>query len=460
MDVGIPTPIFAPSITCQELARLYVMTTVVSRRRFRGKNNFRNLKRTIRKPSKMELHEVCEFIIDCEHKTAPTQDAGYPSIRTPNVGPGYFILENVNRVSEETYRLWTQRAAPQPGDLIMAREAPVGNVAIIPEGLFPCLGQRTLLIRPNRAKVNPCFLNYFLNGPHGQGLIHAKTNGATVAHLNMKDVRTMDLPKFPPLPVQRKIAGILSAYDELIENSQQRIKILESMARSLYREWFVNFRFPGHEKVKLLPSPLGDIPKGWEVEKLADICRVIPGYAFKSSGWQSSGIPVVKIKNIRPDNLIDIENTDFVTDDVFQATPKKFILGLGDILIAMTGATAGKLGKLRVKTPFLLNQRVAKIQPDPSFYSFIWCAISTEEAQERFFRLADGAAQPNMSGSQIEGVEIICPPINIANEFTRLVDPILNHTDTLYLQIQKLRQTRDLLLPRLLSGQINLGESK
>ena len=196
----------------------------------------------------MELNEICELIVDCEHKTAPTQDSGYPSIRTPNIGRGRFILEGVNRVSEETYRHWTRRAIPRPGDLIMAREAPVGNVAMIPTGLQPCLGQRTLLIRPNRSRVEPSFLNYFLNGPLVQGLIHTKTNGATVAHLNMADVRTMKLPELPPLSVQQRIAGILSTYDELIENSQRRIQILEAMAGTLYCEWFVHFRFPGHEK--------------------------------------------------------------------------------------------------------------------------------------------------------------------------------------------------------------------
>src|SRR5688500_9809730 len=98
----------------------------------------------------MELREICERIVDCEHKAAPTQPHGYPSIRTPNIGRGRFILEGGNRGSEDTYRQWTRRAVPKPGDLIMAREAPVGNVALIPHGLQPCLGQRTPLIRPNR----------------------------------------------------------------------------------------------------------------------------------------------------------------------------------------------------------------------------------------------------------------------------------------------------------------------
>jgi type I restriction enzyme S subunit len=178
----------------------------------------------------VHLDDLCELIVDCEHKTAPTQEVGHPSIRTPNIGRGRLILDNVNRVSEETYRAWTQRAVPQAGDLIMAREAPVGNVAIVPHGLNPCLGQRTLLIRPDPDRVDGEFLNYYLNGPYVQGLVHAKTNGATVPHLNMKDVRRLPIPGLPPHPIQRRIAGILSAYDDLIENSQRRIKILEEMA--------------------------------------------------------------------------------------------------------------------------------------------------------------------------------------------------------------------------------------
>src|SRR5262245_12463014 len=101
------------------------------------------------------LSSICELIVDCAHKTAPIPAEGYPSIRTPNIGRGRLILDGVNRVSEETYRNWTRRAEPRHGDLIFAREAPVGNVAIVPPGQNVCLGQRTVLIRPDRLKVNP-----------------------------------------------------------------------------------------------------------------------------------------------------------------------------------------------------------------------------------------------------------------------------------------------------------------
>ena len=128
------------------------------------------------------LNNISEFIVDCEHKTAPIQETGYPSIRTPNIGKGVLILEGVNRVSEEVYIKWTKRGQPEEGDLIIAREAPVGNVAIIPSNLKVCLGQRTVLVRPNKKVVYPQYLCYLLLGDELQGQILTKTTGATVAH--------------------------------------------------------------------------------------------------------------------------------------------------------------------------------------------------------------------------------------------------------------------------------------
>ena len=359
------------------------------------------------------------------------------------------------------------------GDLIVAMteqaEGLLGSSAIIPRSGHYLHNQRLGLVQiRDRKQADQHFVYYLLNSKPVRQQIRASASGVKIRHTAPSRIAEVKV-SIPPLPVQRRIAGILSAYDELIENSQRRIQILEAMARALYREWFVHFRFPGHEKVKMVRPPSrpggassktdGEIPQGWKLGKLADVCRVIPGYAFRSSDWQSSGVPVVKIKNIQQNNTIETENTDFVSDAVFQATPSKFVLGHGDILIAMTGATAGKIGKLRIKDRFLLNQRVAKILPDDVFRSLVWCAISTGESKERFFRLADGAAQPNMSGAQIESVELICPPRGVVEGFSRLADPILKQTDTLYLKIQNLRRTRDLLLPRLLSGLVNL-ESK
>ncbi len=151
----------------------------------------------------------------------------------------------------------------------------------------------------------------------------------------------------------------------------------------------------------------------WGKGKLGDVCRVIPGYAFKSSDWQNQGIAVVKIKNIKGDNTVDLTETDYVPESIFVPKLEKFVLKDRDILVAMTGATAGKVGRIRTQSPILLNQRVAKIEPTVADRDFIWSVVSSQEYQEKFFHLADGAAQPNMSGSQIESVEIPLPPLPI-----------------------------------------------
>jgi type I restriction enzyme S subunit len=406
----------------------------------------------------MELNEVCEMIVDCEHKTAPTQETGYPSIRTPNIGRGHFILEGVNRVSEETYQLWTRRAVPQSGDLIMAREAPVGNVAMIPSGLQPCLGQRTLLIRPDRSKVEPSFLNYFLNGPHVQGLIHAKTNGATVAHLNMKDVRTMQLPELPPLPVQRRIAGILSAYDELMENSQRRIRLLEAMTRAIYREWFVHFRFPGHQKIKMVDSPLGKIPHGWEVKTVADSFEISGGGtpSRKEAKYWDDGT----IQWFSPSDLTGA-GTMFMDDSSDHITE----LGLAESSARLFPAfsvmltSRATIGAIAINThEACTNQGFITCLPNervPIYFLFHWLT----ENVPQFERMASGATFKEISRGVFKTIDFLQPAPALVRRFESQVEPMGKQMLALQRQIQNLRRTRDLLLPRLLSGQVNLKEN-
>ena len=203
-------------------------------------------------PTELTLDQVCHFIVDCLHKTAPTQEKGFPLIRTPNIGRGRFNLENVQRISKETYEIWTSRATPQKNDLILAREAPAGNVAIIKSDEPHCLGQRTVHLRPNLKVVNPDFLVYFLLAPKQQALLLKNQVGVHVGHVNMRDIRRLPVNNLPSMDAQQKIASILSGYDDLIENNNRRITLLEESARLLYREWFVRLHFPGHENTRVI----------------------------------------------------------------------------------------------------------------------------------------------------------------------------------------------------------------
>jgi len=218
------------------------------------------------------IKDVCDSIVDCVNKTAPIVDweTPYKMIRTTNVKSGWVNLAGVRYVSEETYVKWTRRDLPKKGDVILTREAPLGEVGMIRSEDTIFLGQRLVQYRANRTKLDNRFLLYAFQSDDLQGQIKSFGSGSTVEHMRVPDCEKLML-QLPPLPVQTKIADILSAYDDLIENNTRRIKILEEMAQLLYREWFVNFRFLGHEDVKLVESAIGLIPEGWEVRNIGSL---------------------------------------------------------------------------------------------------------------------------------------------------------------------------------------------
>ena len=192
--------------------------------------------------SRKPLADLCELIVDCEHKTAPTQEEGIPSIRTPNIGKGKLLLEGVYRVSENTYKEWTRRAVPRAGDLILAREAPAGNVAVIPDNLPLCLGQRTVLIRPRKEVFDSQFLAMLLLQPQMQRKLLAHSRGATVQHVNMKDIRALNVGTIPALTEQQSIVSLINHVstenEKLISIYRRKLAVLDELKRSLLHRAF------------------------------------------------------------------------------------------------------------------------------------------------------------------------------------------------------------------------------
>jgi type I restriction enzyme S subunit len=188
------------------------------------------------------LIDLCELIVDCEHKTAPIQETGYPSIRTPNIGKGHLLLENVNRVSFETYIEWTKRAVPKAGDLILAREAPAGNIAVIPDNIEVCLGQRTVLIRPKKDKFLSMYLAYLILSKDVQRILLSHSTGATVQHINMKDIRAFKIFNLSNLKEQeiivRKLNSLSEETKKLEAIYEQKIKDLEELKKSVLQKAF------------------------------------------------------------------------------------------------------------------------------------------------------------------------------------------------------------------------------
>lgn len=297
----------------------------------------------------------------------------------------------------------------------------------------------TLVAYPASEQIETRFLFYLLT----DAKLSRYAGGAAqplVTQTVLKQVKV----RVPPLPIQQRIAGILSAYDELIENSQRRIKLLEAMARALYREWFVHFRFPGHENHPRIPSPLGEIPQGWEVKKLKDVCRLTMGQSPKSEFYNEAGDGVAFHQGV----------TDFgdrFPSDRLFCTADGRIAEAGDILFSVR-APVGRMNIANKK--ILLGRGLSAIRHNQGCQAFLW-----EQLKNRFTEvdmMGNGSIFASVTKDDMQGIELLCPSPPLIEVVTKHFDPVHSEIAALGQQIQTLRRTRDLLLPRLLSGQIDV----
>lgn len=345
-------------------------------------------------------------------------------------------------------------AKVEEGDLLFARQSLVlegaGKCSIVME-TSPLTVFESHLIRVRLIEdANPMFYYYYFRSP----LSPIKT---IVSQCAQAGIRGSDLQEllvlYPPKEVQDKIAEILSKYDNLIENNQKQIKLLEEAAQRLYKEWFVDLRFPGYESVEIVDG----VPEGWKRTTIGEFLGVRSGYAFKSGWWQDSGYPVVKIKDIS-NNTIDVSSLDYVAQEHTSKIPE-FKLNKGDIVIAMTGATIGKIGLVPEVDNLYTNQRVGKVFPNVELLNptpFVFCYYAQQSILEQIVALSSSSsAQPNISGGQLESFEIIAN-IDIINMFGKNVQPYFDKINELYKQNRLLIQARDRLLPKLMSGEIEV----
>jgi type I restriction enzyme S subunit len=249
--------------------------------------------------------------------------------------------------------------------------------------------------------------------------------------------------KVPPLPIQQRIAGILSAYDDLIENSQRRIKILEEMARRLYREWFVYFRFPGHEGCRLVESPLGEIPEGWEVKGFGRVTEITMGLSPKGDTYNEDGLGVPLVNG-------PVEFDERFTKAIKWTTSPTKVCRQGDLVVCVRGSTTGKY--VKSDGTYCLGRGVASLSG--AFQAFI-DQLYVDQLPS-LLRQASGSTFPSWTAPQLSGHPVVCPSPVILSAFERQASSMNELIYQYSASIQNLRRTRDLLLPRLLSGQIDV----
>ncbi len=409
------------------------------------------------------LNDACLLIEDCLHATAPVVPDGYPLIRTPNIGVGRFNLDGVFRITEETYQIWTRRAMPQDNDLILAREAPAGNVAIVKNGQKVCLGQRTVLIRPDPEKVDPDFLCYFLLAPRQQAFLLSNATGVTAPHVNMKDIRRLPLESLPSLEEQRRVGSLLAAYDDLMENNRRRMALLEESARLLYREWFVHLRFPGHnERMKDEGGRMKDeLPQGWRKVTLGSITTKIGSGATPRGGdaaYQSEGITLIRSLNVYDDRFDD-DGLAFISDEQAAALANVSVEPK-DILLNITGASVCRCCMAPERyLPARVNQHVMIIRADPAKADpfFVHAAINSDERKRQLLSYAQkGSTREALTKETVSNFEITLPTDDLMRRFGEIAADAFRQRELLAQQTQKLRTARDLLLPRLMSGEIEV----
>lgn len=420
--------------------------------------------------SELTLGEIAQ-IVDCEHKTAPAtldEPFGY-SVGTRALNGHGINLSECKPVSEETYNAWSRRAELVRGDIVFAREAPVGGLGLV-DGTVPlCLGQRTVLVRPRPSLVDSRYLYYLLRSEECQRQMIEMSTGSTVLHINVADVRNFKLNEIPTLEIQCAIGEILSEIEEKIKVNQQIASTLEQIAQTIFKSWFVDFD-PVHAKARgeqpigmdaetasLFPnsfedSELGSMPSGWQLSRIDEVSKVMLGGTPSKSKPEYWDGDVAWINSGAVNDFRIIKPSTFITKLGHDKSSTK-ILRPGTTVLAITGATLGRYSRVEILTT--ANQSVIGLEAldaDADEYIFLWISNYISELVSK----ATGGAQQHINRNDVCEHIMLTPNAPVLKKFSIAMKPIFDQISSLLFQSETLSEIRDSLLPRLISGELEI----
>jgi len=382
------------------------------------------------------------------------KEEGIPVVMPKNIVDGKISIEGIARISEDDATRLAQHKL-RIGDIVYGRRGDIGRRALITpkEDGWIC-GTGCLRISLGDTLLNPLFLYYFLGQPRVIEWIFNQAIGATLPNLNTEIIRSIQI-LYPSLLTQRKIAAILSAYDDMIENNTRRIAILEEMAQSLYREWFVHFRFPGHEKKRFVESELGLIPEGWEVKTIEEAIEILGGGTPSTSNseyWNGGDV-----NWFSPSDLTSA-GTMFMTN----STKKITTLGLQKSSARMFPAysvmmtSRATIGVVAINTqPACTNQGFITCIPNErlsAYQIYFWL----DGNKEKINTLASGATFKEINKATFRKLPIVIADKSTSKQFNEMLLPIGKQIENLIARNAILHQTRNLLLPILISGEVDM----
>ena len=402
------------------------------------------------------LQELCTEIIDCPHTTPEWKTEGIPVIRNYNLQNGFIDKSKLSFVDNDTYLQRIKRGMPQVDDIIFSREAPVGSVAIMPSNFRCCLGQRLVLLKVNKSICDPHYLLYVMlsNFVKKQYKTVEKT-GSIVSNFNIGDLKNLVIP-YVDIAIQKKFGKMCGMLDRKIAVNNLTIENLESMAKTLYDYWFVQFDFPDANgnpyktsggKMEWNETLSREIPAGWSCESVKDNCDVQYGYPFDTNLFsEKKGVPVVRIRDIQ-----ELSMSAYTTE----AVDKKYQLKRNDLIVGMDGNFhmnfwAGKEA--------LLNQRIFRIRGTEDISTLsIYFAIKPyiEHREKNVTRTTVG----HLSDYDVKSLKLILPEdIEFRKKIATKFEGILNHITNIREENWKLTSLRDYLLPMLMNGQVTFRQ--
>ena len=388
--------------------------------------------------------DVCE-VFDGPHATPPQSNdgpiyLGIPSIRSD----GSIDYENSKRISYENYPKWTKRVTPQENDVVFSYEANLESYARIPAGFEGCLGRRMAIMRPDLSAIDARFLYYYTQSPAWKAVIASRTVlGATVNRIPIATFPEFPL-RLPSLPAQQRIAGVLSAYDKLIENNRRQIKLLEEAAQRLYKEWFVDLRFPGHETTPIRNG----IPEGWKRTTVGKICELIRDSSRPDDRNEST--MYIGLEHM-PKNSICLN----MYGDVSSVTGSKLNFRKNDILFGKIRPYFHKVGFAQCNGVTSTDTLVMRAKPN-CFGLLLEIVSSDAYVAYATATSKTGTKMPRADWNAMSAYELLEPSARVLAQFDGFVKQITDEIMNLSDQIVAAREARDRLLPKLMSGEIEV----
>jgi len=417
----------------------------------------------------MTLAQAGVSLIDCDHRTPPASDAGYPYVAIPQLVDGHIDFSSARRISREHLVEWTKKLKPQQHDVVIIRRCNSGVSAVVPKGVEFAIGQNLVVLRADGKRVHPQFLRWLVRGYEWWEQVRKYMNvGAVFDSLKCRDIPNFEL-LIADLNEQERIFEVLDALDDRIDLLRQTNTTLESIAQVLFKSWFIDFdsvraKQAGREPegmdtatAALFPaefeeSALGLIPKGWSVRSLDSLATYLNGLALQKFPPESDDefLPVIKIAQLRAGNTVG-------ADRASARLKPEYIVHDGDVLFSWSGSLEVEFW---CGGDGALNQHLFKVSSAevPKWFYY----LATRHFLHDFREIAAHKATTmgHIQRKHLTEARLAVPPASMLRVFGQLIGPLLDRRIANSLQARELAALRDTLLPRLISGKLCLPEVK